>query len=309
MNSSKALGVGLALLILGGPHCPNRVAAQTTDRGESFYQKDFVDGEKTPTQPRVKDSSEIYKELKRKADAIRKGEKQEATPRQGQDRPRADSFFPKGDRGDSLRKIPDNFYKNPENEQDDNQSETTTDDSKESGYGNLFSHTDPIIEDKTRVNETAANETAKEQPIVGDDSKEDCITDLPGEAVLRISAILGATKIVNFKSNLKSIVDICEQHVIKVGDLYVFGTVDSRDRELRSLLAKLGVCSANFIMNEPLPDDYKKVERSPSWIIETKEGDIILEGEPELSRYIDEYGGFNENGLRFFEEEEESPKV
>ena len=148
------------------------------------------------------------------------------------------------------------------------------------------------------------SETSKEPSQVEsyqEEPKEGSLLSKPGKPVLSVSAIVSSTDFKRFKSQLESMISVCETYDIPLGDLYVVGIFDVRDAELQQLLLQFTICRGDVKLVKHVPKKYP-VLRSPSWIIETGAGEILLEGVERISEYIDNQGSFIETRVRYFEQ-------
>ena len=78
----------------------------------------------------------------------------------------------------------------------------------------------------------------------------------------------------------------------KLGRIYLIGPFDEgfiRSEAIRSLLLKGAQVAPSLVV----PERYK-VERSPTWILEAEEGEILLEGFESLEKHINSRGRFVE---------------
>jgi len=115
---------------------------------------------------------------------------------------------------------------------------------------------------------------------------------LEATPIRRISAVLDATDSEHYEGYLKQLVDAGFKFNLKVGEVYSLGELPPiKDNEV---LLGIKVLGGDFLMVNAPPQKYP-VKKSPTWIMKTVRGEIILEGFPELGRFLNSRGQYVPN--------------
>jgi len=113
----------------------------------------------------------------------------------------------------------------------------------------------------------------------------------PGPAIVAMGAILNCSDIEKFRSEIEQLTTIADSYKIKLSVVYALGT---RSRALYTPEFKLTM--SQFIRGggqirfvSKLPDRYK-VKHTPTWLIQTEQGENVLEGFSKLRRLVNHRG-------------------
>lgn len=119
-----------------------------------------------------------------------------------------------------------------------------------------------------------------------------------GQKVLQIGAIIDASESKHFEMQLEKLVEIAARTEIDLGTIYRMNDEDLYLSPGGRKTAQLAwVFFAKFVSGIDLPTQYKAVKTSPTWILITKEGEILIEGTKKLEQFIDSKGRFKKNIL------------
>lgn len=115
---------------------------------------------------------------------------------------------------------------------------------------------------------------------------------------LSITAILSAEDAELLTRKLSSLSKMAQEKRLVVKAVYVVGNLANVPVALENLMQQDE--SGRLLMElgkiepSPSPPEKYKVTTTPTWIVETEEGEIVLEGAPDLERYFNFSGQFLE---------------
>lgn len=111
--------------------------------------------------------------------------------------------------------------------------------------------------------------------------------------VRSVSAILSALDSRDFQSRLRDLLDVADKYDLDVGPIYAVGDLrlvyDSEN--IIPLVARGATIG---VVDEP-PEPYASVKRSPTFILDTEKGQVILEGFFSIQRFLTSKGEFVDN--------------
>lgn len=112
--------------------------------------------------------------------------------------------------------------------------------------------------------------------------------------VRSIGAILNALDKAHFQEKIRELGDVVARFDFDVGFIWAIGSFENltTTEDVAPLVARNGVIE---LADRP-PERYAHVERSPTWIVRTPDGDIILEGTGPLAHHFNVRGEFIEKG-------------
>lgn len=112
--------------------------------------------------------------------------------------------------------------------------------------------------------------------------------------VLAIGGILNALDKEHFQAKARELLDVVERHDLDVGFIWAIGSFDNLTTvpEMLNLVARNGVVE----LAEAPPEKYASVKLSPTWIVRTPDGDIVLEGTGPLAQHLNVRGEFVQKG-------------
>lgn len=142
---------------------------------------------------------------------------------------------------------------------------------------------DPIKPPQESPDERQTRTTQPEQGAASSDDEK-------GIPVLGIGAVLNSLDKDHFFASIKELSDTAIRFDLGIGEVYAIGTVLSAfdtNQDLIRIFARGGGIS----IRSTAPEAYK-VGRSPSWILYTKEGEILLEATGPLAANFNQKGEF-----------------
>ena len=120
--------------------------------------------------------------------------------------------------------------------------------------------------------------------------KEPLIKDEPidGKPVFYVGAILSGVDLDQFKADLEVYLDALSERAIPSGVVFVVGNMDAKfgEQNFRKILRRGGRVEYIF----ELPERYKNVQSTPTWIIGLNEGEVLLEGLGPLKQFFNSQG-------------------
>lgn len=126
-------------------------------------------------------------------------------------------------------------------------------------------------------------------------STQNGIPTTSSKKVLGIGALINAEDkkhyftVIGFLSKL-----IDTTYKLKIGSIYSIGNFKSLDPLDRIKFAKNG---GRIIFRDSIPEKYKTITKSPTWILITEDSEILLEGILDPAQYISEDGYFVKEGV------------
>jgi hypothetical protein len=152
---------------------------------------------------------------------------------------------------------------------------------------------DKMIKDGQEKWQKEFGETMKTPvPMKRMDSK-DMNGDLTGLVrplrVRAIGGIINSVDIPHYEKSLQQLVDLAVAKDLDVSTVYVMGNMktSSETELITKILGRGGV--VRFVNSIPAGYD---VSYSPTWIVKTKEGEVLLEGVSGLEKYFNQRGEF-----------------
>ncbi len=123
-------------------------------------------------------------------------------------------------------------------------------------------------------------------------SGPDLRDNLEANPIRRISLVINAKEGPHLSDGITQLIDIASKYDLKIGTIYRIGwtTALVPARTMPVFLVQGG----KFKDVDAPPAKYP-VKKSPTWIVETDKGEIILEGFPILDRFVNSKGQFVAN--------------
>lgn len=108
--------------------------------------------------------------------------------------------------------------------------------------------------------------------------------------VTRVGAILNTLSVDHFREKLNELVEVLDKYDLDGGIIYTLGNIHnlSKVEEVSLVVVRGAIVEAV----EELPEKYEQVTLSPTWILETAEGDILLEAVGPLGNHLNSKGEF-----------------
>jgi len=114
-----------------------------------------------------------------------------------------------------------------------------------------------------------------------------------GSKIINIGLVVNAVNKKHFSQVMEKLMTTVDDFDLDSGHVYLNGlTFEKDDYILTPLIARGSSMSYHFTVPEQF-----NISLSPTWIIQTAEGLILLEGVKNLNRYINKKGEFVENGV------------
>lgn len=104
-----------------------------------------------------------------------------------------------------------------------------------------------------------------------------------------ISLIVNCKDQKHCEKSLVKFTKLVEKHDLQVGDIYLLGSYDVF-LPLRRILMNLTVRGAKTHFNDSKPEHLKQVTSSPTWIVQTNQGTVLLEALSNFSSYFSQSG-------------------
>ena len=113
--------------------------------------------------------------------------------------------------------------------------------------------------------------------------------------VNKIHLLVEATNPQNLFDMIQQYRDTLIQYRLRPGDVYLFGAVGKlplKSDEILQIVARGGKLRVNYEVAKRY-----NITKSPSWILETEEGDIVLESYQAIDRFLTSKGAFRKDRL------------
>jgi hypothetical protein len=121
--------------------------------------------------------------------------------------------------------------------------------------------------------------------------------------VLSVGGVINAVDKAHFDEKLKELLEVVDRYDLNVGFIWAIGSVQNimNSPNALFLVARQGVIEAA----EEAPDHYN-IKRSPTWVLRTPKGEILLEATGPLAAHFNMKGEFVEkpNEMRVAREED-----
>lgn len=156
---------------------------------------------------------------------------------------------------------------------------------KSLGTTSVESSPEPIevIEQKSVTEDKNVSELTQTSPDLEASSEE-----TKGIPTDKIGAILDARDSGRLKTSLSEMIRLSNLYDIEVGPIYLLGA-PSPDEDLMNIFGSMALRGAKVTLRSTPPEEYP-VKTSPSWIVSTSQGEVLLEGITDLSSYINSKG-------------------
>ena len=112
----------------------------------------------------------------------------------------------------------------------------------------------------------------------------------PGIPIKWIGAVLATQDQQHFQNSVNDLIMNSDKYDLSLGEITLVGPPKGLSGKTDLIMA-LTVREAGTSFRSKPPEEYK-IERSPTWIIGTAEGEILLEGAGPLSRFLNDKGEF-----------------
>ena len=145
---------------------------------------------------------------------------------------------------------------------------------------------------KATFSAPSENEPATPSPTPDENELKDRMEAMP---VKSIGALLNAKPSEKLFNDMRQLIDISLKYNYPVGEVTIIGSVprSKTDMEIMGVSVRGGKLQALT----KLPHKYRQVTRSPTWILETGSGEILLEGFANPQKFLNSRGEFVPNIL------------
>lgn len=107
-----------------------------------------------------------------------------------------------------------------------------------------------------------------------------------GPKIISISLIIGGDERSKHLEPAISLIELCRDRNIPIGKIYSIGNIGVKDPRFDKLLIHLSVLGGLFEKVTAVPEKYAAVKSAPTWIVETEEGEILLEGVSTIEQFV-----------------------
>lgn len=115
---------------------------------------------------------------------------------------------------------------------------------------------------------------------------------LSAHPIKSLGVILNAMKPDHAKEYVAQLASVAFKYDLPIHNIYYVGPIHNFPEDTDRLTVKL---QGGSIEGGDAPPEKYPVKRSPTWIIETEKGEILLEGFLQLERFVNSKGQFVEN--------------
>jgi hypothetical protein len=153
-------------------------------------------------------------------------------------------------------------------------------------------HEQPVPQDTPAVflPPPEATPTLEATPLV---SPETTPTPLPlrrGEKITRIGAIINGMEEEHRNKMVAQLARYSVESSVPLGMIYIVGPMLGKNNVGDSFVLALSGGTLEGVDAPPAP--YTEIKRSPTWLIQTERGEIVVEGSPELTKFASPLGEF-----------------
>lgn len=114
-----------------------------------------------------------------------------------------------------------------------------------------------------------------------------------GVIVQSIGMLVSSNNPEHLKKSLKSLVDFSLKHKVPLERVHALGSYKlPKDDALDQMLAATWILDGQFSVIPKLPEGYNQIQNSPAWLINTDQGQYVLEAPSDPEAYFDEDGHF-----------------
>ncbi len=106
--------------------------------------------------------------------------------------------------------------------------------------------------------------------------------------ILSIGLIANGMNKEHGRENFSKLLSLVKEHNLPAGDMYYLSTFQDDVMSSDDLIT-FYVLGGNFELVEEVPEKYQ-VSKSPTWIVETVDGEVLFEGLLDVGRYINSKG-------------------
>lgn len=143
------------------------------------------------------------------------------------------------------------------------------------------------------------------KPAVRSDVKSGMLAGFETQPVLSIGLIVNAFDEQHMVAELETLAELLESRQLYGGHVFLMHVGELA--AAADVMLKLSVFGADTHFISSLPEKYKQITRSPTWIVRTEKGEYLLEGVENLSNFITTDGGFVEEPIAAPAMEEAEP--
>lgn len=147
----------------------------------------------------------------------------------------------------------------------------------------------------SRSEETPGSSATPRAPMIEnsdsemDSARESILDEDAGLAVLEVGAILNSDDAEHYRDVLLELADVAREHDFKIGRIETIGDMRNLGQHLPESLKLLARGATIHAKSRP-PEKYKNIKKSPTWIVRTDQGEVLLEGVRPLARVFSRKG-------------------
>ena len=113
-----------------------------------------------------------------------------------------------------------------------------------------------------------------------------------GEPIDSISVIVHGLNDAHFKQVMRNFLQLMAKRDLDIDFVFKMGLTDMRDKEIRSIRYQVWALEGEVWNVREIPERYQAIRKSPTWIVNTERGEILVEGFPTLDEFVNAKGEF-----------------
>ncbi|MGI6524368.1 MAG: hypothetical protein ACOX2O_03615 [Bdellovibrionota bacterium] len=126
--------------------------------------------------------------------------------------------------------------------------------------------------------------------VYDNDSREESISEQHGKKIINIGAAINGVDQDHLKREIQKLIEAVDKHDLDAGEIFL---ITQNYAAASDIALPLVVRGGIVTFPAQVPAEYNATI-SPTWILQTEEGKIVLEGVDDLNRYINKKGEFVE---------------
>lgn len=125
-------------------------------------------------------------------------------------------------------------------------------------------------------------------PFSADAEQEDVFGDQRGTPVVWVGAILESSDSQHLKENLEELTSLSTRFDWMLGPVLIIGVPDKKI--VAPYVLKISARSGVLQLRPEIPEKYKAVKQSPTWIVQTAKGQVLLEAVGNIKKFFNKKG-------------------
>ena len=168
------------------------------------------------------------------------------------------------------------------------------------------------VSEKRESPQGLAGKDGKKVADTGEDPKKlaeketsreaDDIELLLSEPILALGAVINSLDKAHFDTQIREVLQLATDYDLQIGVIYAIGDIRNVLAD-QDLLLRFAVFGGQVKPVEELPEQYRELAYSPTWLLNIEPGIIMLEGVGSLRKFLNSRGEFIESLLPDFEED------